>query len=79
MSIDVVDTIEMLAQFAETSLDFVIASHVIEHAPNPIAALVAAHRVLRSGGKLILIVPDKNSDVRSRASYHGCRPHGSRL
>jgi SAM-dependent methyltransferase len=59
MPIDVVDRIETLAQFADESLDFVIASHVIEHTPNPVAALVAAHRVLRPGGKLILIVPDK--------------------
>lgn len=43
------------------ALDFLIASHVIEHTPNPIAALLNAHRKLKPQGALVLIVPDKHA------------------
>jgi SAM-dependent methyltransferase len=33
---------------------------VIEHVFDPIGTLVHAHRKLRPGGKLVLVVPDKN-------------------
>jgi len=45
---------------AESSVDFIIGSHVIEHTPNPIKALRNAYRNLRTGGRLLLVVPDKN-------------------
>lgn len=41
-------------------LDFVIASHLLEHLPNPLGFLLECHRVLRVAGVLLLIVPDKN-------------------
>lgn len=41
------------------SLDFVIASHVLEHLPFPLAALRAWYDVLAPGGVLLLRVPDK--------------------
>jgi len=40
-------------------LDYVCASHVLEHLVNPIAAILEWHRVLKSGGFLYLVVPDK--------------------
>jgi SAM-dependent methyltransferase len=43
----------------DASRDAVIASHVIEHLANPVAALVEFQRVLRPGGRLVLIVPDR--------------------
>jgi SAM-dependent methyltransferase len=42
----------------DDSLDFVIASHVIEHVRNPLRALREVHGKLRAGGRLVLIVPD---------------------
>jgi len=48
-----------LRVLADASLDAVIASHVIEHVANPVAALVEFQRVLRPGGRLVLIVPDR--------------------
>ncbi len=45
--------------FADGSLNFVIASHVLEHMPFPLAALRDWHRALGSGGLLLLKVPDK--------------------
>jgi 2-polyprenyl-3-methyl-5-hydroxy-6-metoxy-1,4-benzoquinol methylase len=38
--------------------DIVIASHIIEHVRNPDALLSEAHRVLKKGGKIILITPN---------------------
>lgn len=44
---------------ADGTLDYLCSSHVLEHLPNPIAALHEWHRVLRPGGLLYLVVPDK--------------------
>src|SRR5688572_15669999 len=41
------------------TLDYLCSSHVLEHLPDPIAALHEWHRVLRPGGLLYLVVPDK--------------------
>ena len=58
--------------FADGALDFVLASHVIEHMPDAIRALGEWDRVLAIGGTAFLIVPhrDRNMDIlkRGRAS-----------
>lgn len=45
---------------ADESLDFIIGCHVIEHVFDPIGTLVNAHRRLRPGGTLILVIPDRD-------------------
>jgi predicted SAM-dependent methyltransferase len=55
---DVVDDGARLASFADASLDFVIANHMLEHIEDPIAALEHQLRVLRPGGILYLTLPD---------------------
>jgi SAM-dependent methyltransferase len=40
-------------------LDFIIASHVLEHLPSPLQALRSWYDALRSGGTLLLKIPDK--------------------
>jgi SAM-dependent methyltransferase len=40
------------------AFDFLIASHVIEHIPNPIMAIERAYSRLKPGGRLVLVVPD---------------------
>ena len=55
---DVVDEAERLDKFADESLDFVIANHVLEHVEDPVAALTAFIRVLRPGGIVFLTLPD---------------------
>jgi predicted SAM-dependent methyltransferase len=52
--------VDRLSGLADQSQDFVIASHVIEHLANPLAMLVDIHRVLRTGGLLVLLVPDRH-------------------
>jgi SAM-dependent methyltransferase len=42
----------------DDSVDFVVASHVIEHMHDPIRGLLEWRRVLHVGGLLVLIVPD---------------------
>lgn len=44
--------------FADESFDFVVASHVIEHIPDPIAALLEWSRIARS--YLFLVVPHRD-------------------
>jgi SAM-dependent methyltransferase len=51
---------DRLSWLSDASQDFVIASHVIEHLANPIAMLVDCYRVLRPGGLLVLLVPDRH-------------------
>jgi SAM-dependent methyltransferase len=44
---------------APASLDFLIASHVLEHLPFPLAALRSWYQAIAPGGALLLKVPDK--------------------
>jgi hypothetical protein len=43
----------------DAPFDFVVASHVIEHIPNPIGWLQQLAEILRPGGIVSLVVPDK--------------------
>jgi len=63
---DIIDDGARLATIADATYDFVIAAHVIEHLPNPIGALEAWCRVVRPGGLVYLIVPDKRGTFDRR-------------
>lgn len=41
------------------TFDVIIASHVLEHMPDPIAFFVSAMSILKAGGLISLILPDK--------------------
>lgn len=59
--------------FASRSLDFLIASHVLEHLPLPLAALRHWYDVLRPEGVLLLKIPDKRYTFdarRERTALH---------
>jgi SAM-dependent methyltransferase len=43
----------------DESQDFIVSSHVIEHFPNPIKALIEWDRLVRPGGIIFMIVPHK--------------------
>jgi predicted SAM-dependent methyltransferase len=64
--IDVVDDAETLATFADGSVDFVIANHVLEHVEDPIGALGHLLRVIRPGGILYLTLPDARHTFDAR-------------
>lgn len=59
VDVDVIDDGETLATFADRSVDFVVANHMIEHTQNPIATIRTHARVLKPGGTLFMAVPDK--------------------
>ena len=56
---DILGDAETLAPVANRHYDFLISAHVIEHMRNPIGSLENWFRVLKPGGLLYLIVPDK--------------------
>lgn len=47
--------------FHSNSLDYVASSHVLEHVANPVTALAEWYRVLRPGGIIYLVVPDRRA------------------
>ncbi|MDH2311413.1 class I SAM-dependent methyltransferase [Methylobacterium brachiatum] len=51
---------EDLKEVNQGSLDFIIASHVIEHTRDPIGAITNAYDKLRPGGSLVLVIPDRD-------------------
>jgi SAM-dependent methyltransferase len=56
---DIIDDGERLDSVRDSTQDFVIANHFIEHCQNPLKAMSNMLRVLREGGLLYLAVPDK--------------------
>lgn len=56
---DVIDDGETLATFADSSVDFVIANHFLEHTQDPIGTLKTFFRVVRPDGILFITLPDK--------------------
>ncbi len=55
----ILDDAEVLKTVANESFDFLISAHVIEHMKNPLFALEQWARVLKPGGLIYMIVPDK--------------------
>lgn len=49
-----------LAELPFGAYDFVLSSHMLEHSANPIQALSEWKRLLKNGGILVLVLPDKN-------------------
>jgi SAM-dependent methyltransferase len=60
VDVDVIDDGELLASFANDSLDFVIANHMLEHCENPIGTLRNHFEKIKEGGIAYYAVPDKN-------------------
>lgn len=52
--------------FRDGSLDFLIASHVLEHMPFPLTTLRHWYRTLSPGGILLLKIPDKRYTFDTR-------------
>jgi len=55
----------------DESQDFIVSSHVIEHFPNPIKALVEWDRLVKAGGTIFMIVPHKE---RTFDKHQACTP-----
>ena len=63
---DYVTDIKTLAGIGDSSLDFIVACHVIEHTNNPIGAIASCYRALKPGGSLVLVVPDMTRTFDSK-------------
>ncbi|MDI3469984.1 MAG: hypothetical protein OJF62_002047 [Pseudolabrys sp.] len=50
---------ESFTGIAQSSADFVVMAHVIEHLQNPLGSIQAAIGVLKPGGVLIMAAPDR--------------------
>ena len=61
VDVDIVSSGEPLADLIgdKAPLDYIIASHVIEHVPDLAGWLLDMHSSLRQGGTLYLVIPDK--------------------
>jgi predicted SAM-dependent methyltransferase/outer membrane murein-binding lipoprotein Lpp len=56
--VSIVGDAQDLSALADSSVDFVIANHLLEHLENPIAGLREMLRVIRPGGVLYMALPD---------------------
>jgi SAM-dependent methyltransferase len=59
--VHIIDDAEVLGTVEAESFDFLVAAHVIEHMRNPLRTLREWLRVLKPGGVLYLVVPDKRT------------------
>lgn len=71
VNVDIITDGERLEPLGDSTQDFVIANHFIEHCQNPIGALINMFRVLKPGGVLYLAILDK------RCSSFAARPSAS--
>ena len=57
--VDIIDDGELLRTIGDSTQDFVIANHFLEHCQNPIGAISNMLRVSKRGGIIYLAIPDK--------------------
>lgn len=58
-----------LSDIASESRDFLLSSNCLEHVANPLKALVEWKRVIKPGGALILVLPNKESNFDHRRPF----------
>ena len=51
--------VDLLSAFGDGKLDFVVASHVLEHVADPLGLLDDMHRVLQPDGVALILLPDR--------------------
>jgi len=79
VNVDILADGERLESIADSTQDFVIANHFVEHCQDPIGALLNMLRVLKPTGILYLALPDKrccfDSDRPVTSLEHVLRDH----
>ena len=58
-----------LNKLKKDQFDFVISSHTLEHIANPIKAVLEWKRVVKKGGCIFLILPNKKNNFDHRREY----------
>ena len=51
---------DRLSEILDSSVDFVVCSHILEHLADPIGMIEDTFRVLRPGGVLLIMLPDRH-------------------
>lgn len=59
VKVDIIDDGEILNTIDDNSLDFIIASHMLEHCKNPIKTIHSHINKLKQGGIIYYVIPDK--------------------
>ena len=59
VEVDILADGERLETIEDSSQDFVVANHFVEHCQNPVGAVLNMLRVLKPAGILYLALPDK--------------------
>lgn len=59
VDVDIIDNGETLSTIMDSTQDFVIANHFLEHCQNPLLTIKNMLRVVKTGGVVYLAVPDK--------------------
>ena len=76
--------VDLLSAFGDATLDFVVASHVLEHVADPVGLLDDIHRVLRLDGVALILLPDRRltfdagrppTTIETLARKHAARVH----
>lgn len=60
VGVDIIDDGMRCFALSDASQDFVLSSHVLEHAEDPIGTLSNWARVTKSGGVILIALPEKN-------------------
>ena len=58
-----------LSSIADNTYDFVLASHIVEHVANPLGALEEFRRVLKTGGAILVLVPNRTYTFDHRRPF----------
>jgi hypothetical protein len=66
VEVDLIDDGERLGKVADSSQDFMISNHFLEHTQDPIGTLARHLAVLKPGGVLYMAVPDKRQTFDSK-------------
>lgn len=63
-------------EFADESFDAVVMSHVVEHVQSPVELLAECHRILRKGGRLVVLTPNAASGAHKHygPNWRGLEP-----
>lgn len=72
---DVIDDGEVLNSVADSSVDFIVANHMLEHTEDPIGTLKAHLRVVRPGGILYYALPDARATAVDRERQRTSTAH----